>query len=91
MPEKDNEQDAALDEASERLRELNERIIAAGRNSGRAYLAAYEVNLKALADYQTTLAGSSDAEWVSALLKAQADFTREIAGAVAAHGEDLLK
>jgi hypothetical protein len=91
MADKQDEPDAALDEVSERLRELNESIIAAGRKSGRAYLDAYEVNLKALAEYQTKLAESTDEESVAALLKAQADFTRKIAGAVAAHGEDLLK
>jgi hypothetical protein len=91
MADKDNGQDAALDEVSERLRELNERIIAAGTNSGTAYLAAYEANLKSLAEYQAKLADSTDTEWVSALLNAQADFTREIARVAAAHGKDLLK
>jgi hypothetical protein len=79
------------EDAAERLRELNERIIEAGKKSGRAYLTAYEANLKAIADYQAKLAGSSDVDWVSTLLNAQADFTREIARAAAAQGRDLLK
>ena len=85
------QQEQAWNEAAERLRELNERIIAAGKKSGRAYLSAYEANLKAIADYQARLAGSSEQDWVSTLLNAQADFTREIARAASAQGRDLLK
>ena len=84
-------QDKALDETAERLRALNERIIEASKKSGQAYLGAYEANLTAIADHQVKLAGTSDVDWVSTLLNAQADFTREIAKATAAHGRDLLK
>jgi hypothetical protein len=83
------DEDKALEEAAERLRELNEQIIAAGQKSGQVYLEAYEANLKALAEYQTNLADASDVDWVSALLTAQADFTREIAKATARH-RDLI-
>jgi hypothetical protein len=93
MAKKDNaaDQDNALEEVAERLRELNEGIIAASKKSGGAYLEAYEANLKAIAEYQGKLAGASEVDWVSALLNAQADFTREIATAVAAHNRDLVK
>lgn len=84
-------QDKALEEAAERLRALNERIIDNSKKSGRAYLQAYEANLKAIADYQAKLAGASDADWVSTMLNAQADFTREIARATAAQARELLK
>lgn len=87
----DADQDKTLDEVAERLRELNERIIAAGKKSGRAYLEAYEANLTAIAEYQAKLASASEVDWISALLNAQADFTREIATAVAAHNRDLIK
>lgn len=87
----DADQDKALDEAAERLRELNEQIIAASKKSGGAYLEAYEANLKAIAEYQVKLASASEVDWVAALLNAQADFTREIATAVAAHNRDLIK
>jgi hypothetical protein len=89
--ENDAAQKKAFEESAERLRALNERIIEASKKSGSAYLDAYEANLKAIADYQAKLAGSSDTDWVSSLLNAQADFTREIARAASAHGRDLLK
>jgi hypothetical protein len=90
MP-KDEPQDKNLEEAAERLRELNERIITASKKSGRAYLDAYEANLKAIADQQAKLAGETDVDWVGTLLNAQADFTRELARVSAAQRRDLLK
>jgi hypothetical protein len=93
MAKQDNDaaQDKTLEDVAERLRELNEGIIAASKKSGRAYLEAYEANLKAIAEYQGKVAAASEVDWMSALLNAQADFTREIATAVAAHNRDLVK
>jgi hypothetical protein len=89
--EKDLPHEKAMEEVAERLRALNERIIDASKKSGRAYLEAYEANLKAIAEHQGKLAGASDVDWVSALLNAQADFTREIARAASAQSRELLK
>jgi hypothetical protein len=87
----DKKPEQGADDAAERLRELNERIIAAGKTSGRAYLEAYEANLKSIADHQAKLAGESDVDWVATMLNAQADFTREMAKAAASQSRDLLK
>jgi hypothetical protein len=87
----DPAQDKAFEDTAERLRELNERIIDASKKSGRAYLEAYEANLKAIAEYQAKLASASEVDWVSTLLNAQADFTREIARAAAAQSREFLK
>lgn len=87
----DKTPEQGVDDAAERLRELNERIIEAGKTSGRAYLEAYEANLKSIADHQAKLAGASDVDWVATLLNAQSDFTREMAKAAVAQSHDLLK
>jgi hypothetical protein len=89
--ENDAARDKALEDAAERLRALNERIIEASKKSGRAYLEAYEANLKAIAEHQAKLAGASDVDWVSTLLNAQADFTREMARAASAQSREFLK
>lgn len=73
----------SMEEVAERLRALNEGIIEASKKSGDAYLDAYEGVLTAIAEHQKKLAQSSDVDWVSSLLNAQADFTREIAQAAA--------
>lgn len=91
MAQSGDDNERALEEAAERLRALNESIIESGKKSGRAYMQAYEANLKSIAEYQAKLAGASDVDWLSTLLNAQADFTREIARAAEAQGREFLK
>ncbi len=83
--------EAAYEETAERLRDLNERIIEAGRKAGTAYLDAYEKNLRSVADYETKVAESTPVDWMASLLNAQANFVREVAKATTASGRDLLK
>jgi hypothetical protein len=78
-------------EALERIRELNEQILAAGREWGIGFLGAYEESLRSFADFQERSADRTDIEWVSRLVKAQADFTREIAKLSTAAPRDFLK
>jgi hypothetical protein len=81
----------AFEEAAERVRDLNERIIESSRRAGKAYLDAYEGSLKGIADYQQKVADASPVEWFSTLMNAQADFTREMAKAVTASTREMLK
>jgi hypothetical protein len=81
----------AFEEAAERVRDLNERIIEASRKAGKAYLDAYEASLKSVADYQQKVADATPVEWFSTLMNAQAEFTREAAKAVTASTRELLK
>jgi hypothetical protein len=80
-----------FDEAADRVRDLNERIIEASRKAGNTYLDGYEKTLRGIADYEEKVAESSQVEWLSTLLNAQADFTREIAKATTASARELLK
>jgi hypothetical protein len=68
---------------AERLRQLNERIIEAGRKAGGSYLDVYEQSLRTMADLSER-AGQSQVEWVTAVVNAQADFMREMAKTYAA-------
>jgi hypothetical protein len=63
----------------ERIRELNDRIIDAGKQAGTATLDLYEGALKSIADVLERSAGASEVDWVSRLLTSQADFIRDIA------------
>ncbi len=81
----------AFDEAADRIRDLNERVIEASRKAGKAYLDAYETFLRGIADYQQKVADASQVEWFSALLNAQADFTREVAKAATKSAREFLK
>lgn len=84
----------ALEETSERIRALNEQIIARSRETGIAYLDAYERALKTIASYQQQIASATEGgrtDWLSNLLKAQADFTREVGETVASFWRESLK
>ena len=81
----------ANEATTERIRELNERIIDAGRKAGGAYLDAYEKALESIADYQERVAKQSDVEWISTVVDAQARFTRELTKLYVSTGRDLLK
>ena len=77
--------------AVERIRALNEEILEFGRQAGASFLEAYEANLKSFAEYQEKLADSSQVEWLSAIARAQANFTRELSAAWGATARDLMK
>ena len=81
----------AVNETTERIRDLNERILTAGKKAGGAYLDAYEKALQSIADYQEQFAKQSDIEWVSNIVDAQAKFTREFTKAWVTAGRDALK
>jgi hypothetical protein len=76
---------------TERIRDLNERILEASRKAGGAYLDAYEKTLESIADYQERVAKQSDVEWVSTVVDAQARFTRELTKLYVSTGRELLK
>jgi hypothetical protein len=67
-----------VEAAEQRIRELNERIIDAGKRAGRGTLDIYESTLKAVSDSLERGPGSSDIEWVSSIATAQANFLRDL-------------
>jgi hypothetical protein len=81
----------ASNETTERIRDLNERILEAGKKAGTVYLDAYEKALQSIADYQEQVARQTDVEWVSTIVDAQARFTRELTNLYVSTGRELLK
>jgi hypothetical protein len=81
----------ANEATTERIRDLNERILEAARKAGGAYLDAYEKALESIADYQERVAKQSDVEWISTIVDSQARFTRELTKLYVSTGRDLLK
>ena len=88
---KPNQPTEAVEETVERIRELNERILDAGKKAGGAYLDAYEKALQSIADYQEQIAQQTDVDWISTIVDAQARFTRELTKVFVSTGRDLLK
>ena len=82
---------ADFEEAADRVRDLNERIIESSRKAGNSYLDAYEKTLNSVADFQDRVAKSSQVDWISTLASAQADFTRNWAEAYTSAARTVLK
>ena len=80
-----------VEAAAERIRELNERIIDAGKRTGRGTLDIYESTLKTVADSLERGPGSSDIEWVSSIATAQANFLRDLTKAWTSAARKALK
>ena len=86
-----NDTQTTTDETTQRIRDLNERILEAGKKAGGAYLNAYEKALQSIVDYQEQVAKQTDVEWVSTIIEAQARFTRELTRLYVSAGRELLK
>src|SRR4051812_28093890 len=91
MAEKTAPSNDDLDQATERIRELNEKILEQGRELGGRFLDAYEESLKAFADAQLKLAEATGQDWVSDIARAQADFVRNISEAYISNARQMLK
>jgi hypothetical protein len=83
--EKDTEQ------ATKRIRDLNEQVLDLGRNAGTGFLEAYEKNLQTYADYQDKVADQTKVDWIASLARAQANFTREVSRVYTSTARDILK
>jgi hypothetical protein len=66
-----------LEAATQRVRELSERVAQQAKQNGLAWLEAYERMLKTLLDLEEKAAKGTGAEWASALATTQANFVRE--------------
>ena len=83
--------DKDIDQATKRIRDLNEQILEFGRNAGSGFLEAYEQNLQTFADYQDKVADQTKVDWIANVARAQANFTREITRVYTTSARDLLK
>jgi hypothetical protein len=83
--------DKDIDQATKRIRDLNEQVLDFGRKAGTGFLEAYEKNLETFAGYQDKVADQTNVDWVANLARAQANFTREISRVYASTARDLIK
>jgi len=81
----------AFNEAAERIRDLNERLIESSKNAGKVSLDAYEKALKSLVDFEEKVGNASQLEWVSALASTHAKFVTDVSAAYTQAARELLK
>lgn len=78
------------EDAAQRIRDLNERLIESAKAAGNTTLDAYEKALQNLVDFEEKVAGASQLEWVSALAQTHAAFVRDLSSAYTKAARDLL-
>ncbi len=82
---------SAVEDATERIRDLNERILTSAKLAGQTSLDAYEKALSSLVDFEQKAAGATQLDWVSAVADAHARFISEVSGAYVKASRELLK
>ena len=81
----------SVEEASQRIRDLNERLIESCKSAGLVTLDAYEKGLQSLVDFEEKVASASQLDWVSALATTHAKFIADTTASYAKAARELLK
>ncbi len=81
----------AADEAVERIRELNEKLIAAAKQSGNVSLDAYEKTLKDMLAFSQKAAGATQLDFVQAVTQAHSTYISDISKAFTTAAREALK
>ncbi len=81
----------SVEETTQRIRDLNERLIDSSKSAGRVVLDAYEKSLQSLVDFDEKVASASQLEWVSAIATTQAKFIADLSSSFTDAARELLK
>lgn len=80
-----------VEATTERIRELNERILVGAKSAGQSTLDAYEKALAGLVDFEKQVAGASQLDWVNAIAEAHSSFLLTVSQAYTKAARELLK
>jgi hypothetical protein len=81
----------SIEEATQRIRDLNERLIESSKSAGLVTLDAYEKALQSLVDFEEKVASASQLDWVSALATTHAKFIADVSASYTKAARELLK
>jgi hypothetical protein len=81
---------ASAEATVQRIRELNERAIAAARAAGASSLDAYEKALQSFVGVEERMADATKLEWVKAIVGAQAEFVQNISSVYLDAAREML-
>lgn len=81
----------SFEDAAERVRALNEKLIALAKKTGHASLDSYEKALQSLVEFEQQVAGASQIDWINTVVKAQTSFLSEISAAYTSAAREALK
>ena len=80
-----------VEDTTQRIRDLNERLIESSKSAGVVALDAYEQALQSLADFEQKVAKASQLDWVTALAATHAKFISDLSTSYTAAVRDQLK
>ena len=78
-------------ETAERYRAINEKLVETGKKTANAVLDGYEKALGNYVEFRQQLAGATQLDWVSTVVKAQNEFVTEVNAAYLSAARDVLK
>jgi hypothetical protein len=81
----------SVEEATQRIRDLNERLIESSKSAGLVTLDAYEKALQSLVDFEEKVASASQLDWVSALATTHAKFITDLSTSYTKAAREVLK
>ncbi|MCW2644594.1 MAG: hypothetical protein QOF87_2154 [Pseudonocardiales bacterium] len=81
----------SFEDATGKIKDLNEKFIESSKSAGLATLDAYEKAVAALVDVEDKVASASQVEWVSTLATTHAKFITDLSTSYAKAARGLLK
>ncbi len=83
--------DIDIDATTDRVRELNEKVLTAAKQTGEVTLDTYEQTVHTMLDFSQKAADATKVDWFSALAKSQASIISEFTNTYTKAARDLLK
>jgi hypothetical protein len=80
-----------IEAATERVRELNDKVLTAAKQTGNRSLDTYEQTVRTVLDFGQKVADSTKVEQISELAKSQASIIAEVTNAYTQAARELLK
>jgi len=81
----------SVKDATQGIRDLNEKWVQSSKTAGLVTLDAYEKALTSVADFEKKVASDSQVEWVSAIATTHAKLLSDITTSYTTAARDLLK
>lgn len=81
----------SVEETTQRMRDLNERLIESSKSAGLVALDAFEKTMHSFEEFEQQVASASQLDWVSEAAKTHSKYVSEMTSSYTAAVRDLLK
>ncbi len=81
----------SIEDATQQMRDLNERMIESSKRAALAALDAFEKALQGVGDFEKKAASATQLDWIGAAATSHAKFTSDVSAPYTTAVRDLLK